>query len=74
MKVSGTQAILAHMRRGKSISGIEALNRFGVYRLSDVIWKLRKKHCIVTEMKKRGNKEYAVYRMGSGGKRLILPL
>jgi len=43
--------ILKHLKTGGTITGLEALNNFGIYRLSSVIYKLRKKGFkIKTEM------------------------
>jgi hypothetical protein len=62
--MSATQKILKHLQSGKKITHISALNTFGVYRLADTIWKLRKRgYSIETMEKKRGNKTYAEYRM-----------
>lgn len=43
--------ILDHLRGGKSITPLEALAKFGCFRLADVIWKLRREgYAITTEM------------------------
>lgn len=41
--------VLNHLKQGKTISQAEAINRFGCYRLSAVVERLRKQgHGIVT--------------------------
>jgi hypothetical protein len=61
--VSKTQLILQHMQEEGPISGLEAMQRYNLYRLSSSIHSLRKQgHLIVTEMVKRHNDvEYAQY-------------
>lgn len=34
--------VLAHLRSGKSITPMEALNKYGCFRLADVIYRLRR--------------------------------
>jgi hypothetical protein len=68
--MSATARILKHLEAGKPITGISALHNFGVYRLSDTIWKLRQRgHNIKTVMVKMGKKEYASYRLS--GRRMV---
>ena len=58
-----SQAILEHLKAGKTISPIEALNLYGSFRLAARISDLRKEgHNIVTE----GKDQWAVYRLVSG--------
>ena len=41
--------VLSHLKQGKTLSQAEAINRFGCYRLSAVVERLRKQgHDIVT--------------------------
>jgi hypothetical protein len=40
---TGIELVAAHFSRRSKITGIEALSRYGVYRLADVIYKLRKR-------------------------------
>lgn len=48
--------------RGGSITPIDALQQFGVFRLSAIIFNLREKgHKIKTKMIGNGNKKYASY-------------
>ncbi|MBR4406031.1 MAG: helix-turn-helix domain-containing protein [Bacteroidaceae bacterium] len=41
--MSGTQKILKHLQRYHKITALKAWNSYGVYRLADVIYKLRQK-------------------------------
>jgi hypothetical protein len=58
--------ILAHLRSGKSITPLEALNLFGCFRLGARIYDLKKAgHNIVTEMVTVGDgKHVASYTLG----------
>ena len=50
------------MLRGRTINGRQALTRFGIYRLSAIIFNWRKKGFdIQTNMITRGGNTYAVY-------------
>ena len=52
------------MLRGRTINGRQALTRFGIYRLSAIIFDWRKKGFdIQTNMVNRGGNTYAVYTM-----------
>lgn len=56
--------ILAHLRAGKSISSLEALDLFGCYRMGARIAELRAAgHDIVTTIEKRQGKKWARYRL-----------
>ena len=56
-------AILEHLKSGKTITPIEALNLYGSFRLAARISDLRQQgHNIVTE----GKDQWAVYRLISG--------
>lgn len=56
--------ILRHLKQGKSITPIEALNEFGCFRLGARIADLRKEgHNIKTDIKKVGRKRFAEYRL-----------
>lgn len=67
MKNSATTMILKHLQTYGHISGKEAFEKYGTYRLSQIISNLRKRgYIITTEMHdtttKLGNKsEYGVY-------------
>jgi len=57
------EAILAHLKAGNTITPIEALDKFGCFRLAARIIELRRDgYNIVTE----GDKNYAVYRLIGG--------
>lgn len=59
-----TKQILAHLESGKSITPINALNLFGVFRLSARINDIRNKgHKVVTDMIQSGDKRFASYRL-----------
>ena len=59
--MSKTQKVLKHLQLGKTITGLQAISKFGLYRLSDSIHKLRNRgHNIVTE--EVGEERYGRYR------------
>lgn len=62
---SKTSRILAEFMKGRDLTSLEALGVFGVYRLADVVFKLRNRgYPIVTELKVDPNgSEYANYRL-----------
>ena len=63
-KISKTQKLLKHMLTGKTINGRQALSRFGIYRLSAIIFDWRKKgFSIETNMITRAGTTYAVYKL-----------
>jgi len=63
-KRSRTTRLLNHMLRGRTVNGRQALNNFGIYRLSAIIFNWRKKGFdIKTKMVTRGDSKYAVYKM-----------
>jgi hypothetical protein len=63
MKTSQTEAILEHLKSGKTITPIEALNLYGSFRLAARISDLRQQgHNIITE----GKDQWAVYRLVDG--------
>ena len=60
----GTQnrLILSHLKRGRGLTSLQAIDMFGCMRLASRIDELRNQgHQIHTEMVKRGNKRYAKY-------------
>lgn len=59
--------ILAYLREGNSLTPLEALNRFGCFRLGARIWDLKREgHDIHTEMVEvGGGKRVARYRLAS---------
>lgn len=60
-----TARILQHLQEGRSLTPLEALGVYGVYRLSAVIHRLRRAgYNIITEMRYDPNgKPYAEYRL-----------
>ena len=62
MKVSQEQTILSHLKRGKSLTPLEAFNRFGCFRLSARIYDMRcAGYKIISTNKKVGKKHVAEY-------------
>ena len=62
--LSRSQRLLNHMLKGRTVSGRQALTRFGIYRLSSIIHNWRQKgFTIKTDMRTRGGNTYAVYTM-----------
>lgn len=58
------QAILKHLRSGNPITPIDALERYGCFRLSARISDLKAQgHRITTEMVKKEDKRFASYRL-----------
>ena len=59
------QAVLNHLKSGKSITKFQAFNKFAITNLGDVVFKLRNAgHSIITDMRKNKNTKsiYAVYK------------
>lgn len=68
-RVSRTAQIRALFRQGKSLTPLQSIGVFSLYRLADVVFKLRKKHePIVTVIRSdpQGH-EYAEYRLARRG-------
>lgn len=64
MSIEETQNanILAHLKAGKNITAIDALNLFGCFRLSARIYELRNRgYQIETTRKSKSGKNFAVY-------------
>ena len=60
--MSQTDAIRAHLESGRDLTPIEALDRFGVFRLAARIDELRAEGLdIETIIERRGKKRYARY-------------
>jgi hypothetical protein len=66
---SKTSRILGEFMKGRDLTSLESIGVFGVYRLADVVFKLRNRgYPIVTELKKDPNgSEYANYRLINKG-------
>jgi hypothetical protein len=61
---SQKDAILDHLRSGKSITPLEALALYGCFRLGARIYDLKHEgHDIVTDTEVKDNKSYASYRL-----------
>ncbi len=54
------EKIFAHLQ-SQSITGLEAWKQYGVYRLSEMIRRIRKTHNIKTEMVTEGETQFAKY-------------
>ena len=62
MKPSKTRTALKALQRGDRLSGHDFLHRFGIYRASSVIHKLRNRgYQIKTEIEEFDGENYAVY-------------
>lgn len=56
--------ILKHLKKGRSVTPLEALEKWGCMRLSGRIIELRRAgHNIVTEVEEKNGKRYARYKM-----------
>tara|TARA_Y100001963_G_scaffold27424_1_gene37350 strand:+ start:1766 stop:2020 length:255 start_codon:yes stop_codon:yes gene_type:complete len=72
-KKSQKDSILNYLEEGNEITPIEALDRFGCFRLADVIFKLKQEgYDIQTKMVSNGSKKYASYRLMSNDGELNL--
>lgn len=61
---SQEKAILEHLRKGSAITPLDALREFNCLRLSDRIFRLRRKgHPISTQLIRQGRKQYASYKL-----------
>lgn len=62
--ISQKEAILQHMRTNGTITPMEALERYGCFRLGARIWELEKEdHIIEHSMGTAGGKRFAVYKL-----------
>jgi hypothetical protein len=60
--------ILAHLRAGNSLTPLEALHKFGCFRLGARIYDLKQDgHDIHTDLVEIDGKRVACYRIASGG-------
>jgi hypothetical protein len=61
---SQTEQILTHLKKGKTITPLTALNKFGCLRLSGRIFDLRDEgYNIKTIPTKKGKKQFATYKL-----------
>lgn len=64
--MSQKQQILEHLKEGRPITPLDALNAYGCFRLSARIYELRQEgYNIKTESVEIGDKEYAKYTLES---------
>ena len=64
IRVSKTKMVLNALKRGDELSGLDILRKYGVYRASSVVHKLRNRgEDIKTRMIADGQTEYACYYM-----------
>lgn len=62
--MSKIELVLKHLQTNKTITPLEAMNKYHYYRLSDGIWKLRARGFnIVTHKETFGEDEYAKYEL-----------
>tara|TARA_R100001591_G_scaffold21072_1_gene30036 strand:+ start:1203 stop:1457 length:255 start_codon:yes stop_codon:yes gene_type:complete len=67
MAVSQAKNILAHLVQHRTITPLEALNQYGCFRLSAVIFNLKKDgHDITTIIKRYKKKKFAEYHYNCG--------
>jgi hypothetical protein len=63
---SQCEEILRYLQSGKPLTPLEALEKFGCFRLGGRIYELKQQgHKIETNMIKRNGKRYAEYRLAS---------
>lgn len=53
--------ILKYLQAGHALTPLEALEKFGCFRLGARIWELKKRHDIHCEMVEQGGKRFARY-------------
>lgn len=64
MKKSQNEIVLEHLKSGKTITGIEALSQYHIYRLSAIIFKLRRAGYNIETIDMEGeNSRYAKYKL-----------
>lgn len=63
--MSQNSQILAHLKGGKTITSLEALHKYGCFRLASRIDELRGDNDILTTMIERNGKRIASYSLGS---------
>lgn len=62
--MSQNDAILKHLKEGKTLNQLQAIDLFGCTRLPSRIWELRNDgHQIWTHMLEKNDKQYAQYYM-----------
>ena len=63
-----TADVLAHLRKGKTLTPLFALNAFGCFRLGARIYDLRKRGFLIHMERAKGKKHFAIYRLIGGPK------
>jgi hypothetical protein len=62
--MSKTAAVLAHLKRGRTITSMEAFEKFRATRLADIVFRLRGQgYKIGTELVENENTRFARYRL-----------
>ena len=62
---SQNQRVLKHLKSGKPLTSLQALNKFGIMRLAARINELKLNHNIESKPVKRDGKRFAQYRLAS---------
>lgn len=61
--MSINQKVLEYLQKGNSLTPIEALNKFGCFRLGAAIHDLRKEGFDIETIMSKGEKHFAIYRL-----------
>ena len=61
--MSQQSQILTHLKQNKTLTAIEALQLYGVFRLAARIGELRQSHEILTHTITQGDKRFAKYEL-----------
>ena len=59
--MSQKEMVLAHFKKRKSITSWEAIQKYGITRLADVIFRLKDSHNIVATIQTAEGKRWAKY-------------
>lgn len=58
------ETVLAHLKRHRTITPMQAWSRYSITRLADCVHKLRRRgHPVLTEPQRSGRTTYAKYRL-----------
>lgn len=60
-KLTQNQKILAYLKSGKKLNPLQALRKFGCFRLSARIWDLQEENTIKAERVTRNGKVFSEY-------------
>ena len=70
-----TQAIYEYLKQGNSITPLDALQKFGCFRLGARIWELKQQGLnIQMDMIRHNGKHFARYFMPKEEKQLVIPI